>query len=183
MSIFKTKAIVLKINKNKDKNFIYTLFTLDYWKINCIKKLKVKEKSLDLWYKIDFQIYVWKKKEGLHTIRNIKILSEFNTNNKTFWEINSFLEFLAVILRKTPSWIPISEIYSIFSTLNSLEKLKIEKILLAKLKVLNILWELSISHKNKIVEKILKFVVNNNISTILRLWWIEKDILYELAEI
>jgi len=183
VSIFKTKAIVLKINKTKDKNFIYTLFTVDYWKINCVKKLKTKEKSLDLWYNIDFQIFVWKKKDGIHTIRNIKILSEFNTQNKTFSEINTFLEFTALIFKKTPSWVPIPEIYNIFNRINSLETYKIEKVLLAKLKVLNVLWELNSNHKNKTVEKILKFVINNNIDTVLRLGWIENDILEELEKI
>lgn len=183
MSIFKTKGLVLKINKNKDKNFIYTLFTVDYWKINCIKKLKTKEKSLDLWYDIDFQIYVWKKKDGIHSIRNIKILSEFNAHDKTFSEINSFLEFLTLILRRTPAWVPIPEIYTIFSSLNSLDNVKVEKILLAKLKILNVLWELDTNHKNKTVTKILKFVVNNNISTVLRLWGISEEVLDELGRI
>jgi recombinational DNA repair protein (RecF pathway) len=48
MAIFKTKAIILKISKVKDKDFIYDIFTFDYGRIKVQKKEHKKEKSLDL---------------------------------------------------------------------------------------------------------------------------------------
>jgi recombinational DNA repair protein (RecF pathway) len=38
MSLFKTKAIILKISKVKEKDFIYDIFTYDYGKIKVQKK-------------------------------------------------------------------------------------------------------------------------------------------------
>lgn len=183
MSIFKTKAIVLNINKSKDKNFIYSLFTLDYWKINCVKKLKTKEKSLDLWYNIDFEINVAKNKDSMSSFRNIKILSEFDTSNKSFNQINDFLELITLVSKNTPYWVPMHEIYNSINALYSLENIKSEKILLTKLKVLNLLWELDENSKNLTLKKILKFVNNNSINTVLRLWGIEEDVLEEIRRI
>ncbi|PIE85542.1 hypothetical protein CSA08_01415 [Candidatus Gracilibacteria bacterium] len=183
MSIFKTKAIVLNINKNKDKNFIYSLFSLDYGRINCIKKLKTKEKSIDLGYNIDFEINVAKNKETISSFRNIKIISEFKTSGKKFSEINDFLELISMIFKKTPYGVPIYEIYNSVSVLCNLKEVKNEKILLTKLKILDILGELDENHKNNTVRKILKFVNKNNIKTILRLAGLEENILEEIRKI
>jgi recombinational DNA repair protein (RecF pathway) len=48
MSFFKSKAIILKIYKNKDKNFIYDIFTYEFGKIKIQKKDAKKEKALDI---------------------------------------------------------------------------------------------------------------------------------------
>ena len=73
MSIFKTKWIILKIHKIRDKDFLYTIFSKDYWKIMCNKKFSKKEKTLDLWYLINFEI-ITKENVSIHKIKNIKIL-------------------------------------------------------------------------------------------------------------
>ena len=88
MSIFKDSWIILKIQKSSDKNFIYTLFSLKFWKVIAVKKVSNKEKSLDLWFHINYEI---KTSEKINKISNIKIINEFNTINKDFSQINSYL--------------------------------------------------------------------------------------------
>ncbi|MDF1682906.1 MAG: recombination protein O N-terminal domain-containing protein [Patescibacteria group bacterium] len=48
MSVFKDEAIVLKIEKIRDKELLYTLFTKTYGKIRANKKYSKTEKSIDL---------------------------------------------------------------------------------------------------------------------------------------
>ena len=182
MSIFKTKWIIIKIDKIAKNDFLYTIFSYDYWKIKANKKIAKKEKILDIWYIINFEIET-KKNNSIHKIRNIKILSHFNYEKKSFKLINNFLELIALISKNIPEWIPIFEIYNIFYYINNYEKLTDEKILLTKLKIINILWNLTTQSKDKIVEKILKFIHNNNIKEILKLTWInekEKNILEKI---
>jgi len=57
------------------------------------------------------------------------------------------------------------------------------QLLLTKLKILSIAWELNIEHKNKIVWKILKFISGNNIWDIFRLSGIKEYIKKELENI
>ena len=71
MSFFKTKAIVLKIKKDvyietktKDRYFIYTIFSYDFWKIDCLRKFSKKHKNLDLWNIINLEIKT--KDEGFY---------------------------------------------------------------------------------------------------------------------
>jgi hypothetical protein len=59
--------------------------------------------------------------------------------------------------------------------INNYKKLTEEKILLAKLKITNILWNLPIDSNDKITEKILKFIHKNNIKEIFKLKWIEDE--------
>ena len=191
MSIFKTKWIVLKKEKLKENEFIYTIFTYDYWKIKTIKKESKKEKTLDLWYILNFEIYLSEKSEILK-IRNIKIIWEFKTESKTFSEINSFLELLNIVQKNVPEKVSIYEIYLIFESIKGLEKisgnvnkstLSEEKLILARLKVLNILWILGIDNKNELISRILRFINNNNIKSIFKLTWITTEIKNELNKI
>lgn len=182
MSIFKTKWIVIKKEKLKENEFIYTVFTYDYWKIKAIKKENKKEKNLDLWYILNFEIYLSEKSE-IFKIRNIKIVWEFKTENRSFSEIKSFLELLNTILRNTPEKVSIYEIYNTFENLKYFEGLSEEKLILTRLKIINILWLLNIDNKNTIILKILKFINNNNIKTIFKLKWITEEIKEELSKI
>ena len=184
MSIFKDKAIVLKIDKVnsnsswekiKDKELLYTLFTKTYWKIKANKTYSKTEKSIDIWYSINFEIITSENKK-IHKIKNIKIKSEFNLNkDKNFSEINKFLEILSLIYREIPEWVSFEEIFEIIETINTYENIDLTKLILAKLKIKSLLWTLNIEHKNQIINKILKFIFNSKIETIFKLTWINEE--------
>lgn len=180
MSIFKSKWVILKIDKLREKDFLYTIFTSDFWKIKANKKVSKTEKTLDLWYEINFEIHT-KENVKVHKIRNIKILSEFNINkDKNFTELNNYLIILSIILREIPDWLPNNEILGILSHTNKYEKINETKLILSRLKIRAVLWELNINHSNKIIEKILKYVSNSRIENILKLTWINEEIKKEL---
>ena len=180
--IFKTKWIILKINNIKHNDFLYTILTENYWKIICQKKKSSKEKTLDLWYIINFEI-ITKEERKIHKIRNIKILSEFITEWKWFNIINSYLELLSLVLNHTPYWTPILWIIGIFENINKIKDLNEIKIILSKLKVLNILWILNIENENPLIKRILKFIDKNKIDNILKLSWIDEEIKEKLKKI
>ena len=181
MSIFKDSWIILKIQKQANKDFLYTIFSYKFWKIFAIKKLSNKEKQLDLWYHINYEI---RTNTNINKISNIKIINEFNNQNKTFNELNSYLQLLSIILHKTAFWVENIEIFEIVSKINKYKKQDLEiKIILASLKVIHILWELNIENKNSQTAKILKFISINNFSKIIKLSWINEDIKKELQNI
>lgn len=166
-------------HKIKSWEFLYTIFTKEYWKIKCNTKLSNKEKSLDLWYIINFEI-VTKENISIHKIRNIKILSEFNSDNKSFKELNNYLIILSIIYKKIPTWSPIYELFDLLEFINSYKNIDETKLILARLKISAILWELNENNSNAIIWKILKFINNNKIEKILKLSWINEDIRKEL---
>ena len=199
MSIFKTKWIVIKINKGQENNFLYTIFSYDYGKITTTKKYSKKEKNLDLWYLINFEIET-KEKKSIHKIKNIKIKSEFNFENKSFTIINSYLELLSSIVKNIPSWIAVYEVFDIIETINNKKEINEIHLLLAQLKMLMISWKIEIpppnppaisgqallskeGEKDKIIKKILKFIDQNNINRILKLSGIEGELKEELENI
>jgi len=179
LSIFKTKWIILKINKISQKNILYTVFTADFWKININKKLSKKEKMIDLWYNINFEI-IEKKNENISKMKNVKIISSFNYENKNFENIQNYLSTIAYVLKNTPNWVPILEIYNILGIINKRETLSNEKFLLINLKIKNILWILNPNSPNKIIFKILNFINKNNIKEILKLTWLNWELIKEL---
>lgn len=182
MLVFKTKWLLLKIHKTNDKDFLYSIFTQDFGKIICQKKFSTKEKPLDIGYLINFEVET-KEERKIHKIRNIKILSQIQHNNTTFWFLNSYLEFINIILKNTPDWVPITQIIPLCETLYRYNILTEEKILLAKLKMYNIFWILPIEHQNKIVTKILKFVNINKFNDVIKLTGIDEEIKKELENI
>lgn len=165
----------------KDKELLYTLFTYEYGKIKANKKFSLKEKNLDLWYIINFEI-ITEENKIIHKIKNIKIKSQFNTN-KSFAEINIYLEILWVIFKEIPDWIPNKEIFEMVESINNYKNIDEAKLVLAKLKLKDILWDLNISNDNKIIERILKFIHNSKIDDILRLKWIDEDLKNDLKKI
>lgn len=182
MSLFKTKWIIIKIYKVKDWEFLYTIFTKEYWKILCNKKLSKKEKTLDLWYIVNFEIST-KQNQKIHKIRNIKILSEFNREDKKFNILNNYLIILAVIVNKIPSWLPINELFEIIEKTHLIEDITEVQLILIKLKIISILWELNDNNDNEIVQKILKFININKIDRIVKLTWIDAEITRKLEKI
>lgn len=192
MSIFKTKWIILKIDKVNSKGkensldngiksweFLYTIFTRDYWKIKCNKKLSKIEKNLDLWYLVNFEITT-KENVSIHKIRNIKILSEFCCDNKTFIELNSYLIILSIVHNRIPAGNPIYELFDLLESINTHSNMSLNKLILSRLKIISILWELNENHSNTTIWKILKFINSNKIDRILRLTWITEELTKEL---
>lgn len=189
LSIFNDKAIVLKINKaawnnsnennfwkkTSDKELLYTLFTKSYWKIKASKNYTKTEKNIDLGYVINFEI-ITKENSKIHKIKNIKIKSEFNLNkDKNFYELNKYLEILALVYREIPEWISFEEIFDVVETINNYEKIDETKLILAKIKIKSLLWNLNVEHNDKIIEKILKFINTSKIENILKLTWINEE--------
>ena len=160
---------------------MYTIFSYDYWKIKATKKIAKSEKNLDLWYIINFEIET-KNNPNIHKIKNIKILSEFNSENKWFFIINKYLEILSVIFKQIPDWITVHEIYNIMELINTKTNLSEIQLILSKLKILSIVGELNIEHNNKTISKILKFISSNNINDIFRLSWIDEKMKKELEK-
>ena len=188
MSFFKTKAVILKINsnsyletKNNGKDLMYTIFSYDFWKIRCFKKFSKKQKNLDLWNIINIEIES-KKENSINKMKNVKILKQFKTEDKNYTTINSFLEFLSLITKKTPEWFSNKEIFQVIEELVWNEKIDESKIVLSKLKVEDIFWELKIENENKTIEKILKFINKSKIKDILKLK-IEEPLLTELKKL
>lgn len=192
MSIFKDKAIVLKIDKVnsnsswekiKDKELLYTLFTKTYWKIKANKTYSKNEKNIDIWYIINFEIITTDNKK-IHKIKNIKINSEFNLNkDKNFSEINNYLEILSIIYREIPEWLSFEEIFEVIEKINTCENIDLTKLILAKLKIKALLWNLNTKNKNLIITKILKFIHNSKIDSIFRLTWINNEQKKELENL
>ncbi len=187
MSIFKTQWIILKIKKQEEKNNLYTIFTSDYWKILTSKKLVLKEKTLDLWYLINFEIEV-KEWVNIHKIKNIKISWEFNSFWKPYSIIHSFLESLNIVTTKLPEKLAHLEVFHTLETLVKYEKvtsntLTQQKIILIQLKILDLLWTLNIEHDDVTVKKILLYIHKNKSGEILKLVWISKEVEKKLDEI
>lgn len=182
MLLFKTKWIILKIHKVQEKDFLYTIFTEDYWKIMCQKKLTSREKSLDIGYLIHFEIET-KEDRKVHKMRHIKILSEFSLSKKTYHEMESYLKLLAYAWKQAPDWVPVYQVLEIFEEVHNYTNITAEKLLLARLKLSSIFWNLPQEYGNEITKKILWFVHKNKISQILKLTGISEEIKKELESI
>jgi len=182
MSIFKSQWIILKIKKLEEKNNLYTIITSDYWKILCNKKLNTREKTLDLGYLINFEIEV-KKWVNIHNIKNIKIISEFNSLWKKYSTIESFLILLNIVHLKLPEKLINLEVFKTLKEIIKYKNINSVKLVLSQLKILNILWLLDLENKNLTIKKILYFINKNNIENILKLTWINLELEDELKKI
>lgn len=181
MLIFKSSWIILKIHKVNEKDFLYTIFTQEYGKIICQKKYSKTEKSLDIWYLIQFEIET-KEDKKVHKMRNIKILSDFAPTNKSFDVLQNYLELLAMIHKNTPEWVQAYWIIDIVEFIHEYENITADKILLSKLKLLHIFGTLPYEHINQITHKTLKFIHTKSISEIFKLWTIPDEIKKDLEE-
>ncbi|MFA5917198.1 MAG: recombination protein O N-terminal domain-containing protein [Candidatus Gracilibacteria bacterium] len=168
MAIFKTKAIILKISKVKDKDFIYDIFTFDYGRIKAQKKEHKKEKSLDLGYIINCEIET-KEQRDIHKIKNIKIKKEFNCENKDFATINEYLTIIGLVYNKLPEGIVFKDVFEIIEEINDTNNIDEIKLILSRLKVINLLGELNLMHEDELVQKVLKFINSNKLKEIFKL--------------
>jgi len=182
MSIFKSKWIIIKIKKIGDKKLLYTILSSDYWKILCNKKFSNKEKNLDLGYLINFEIEV-KSGVNINNIKNIKILSEFNSFWKEYSIIKNFLDLLNIINKKLPEKLVNLQIFNSLEEVIKHENLNSIKLILSQLKIINLLWLLDLEHKNLTIKKILHFINKNKIENILKLVWIDEKLEKNLESI
>jgi recombinational DNA repair protein (RecF pathway) len=179
MSLFKSSWIILKISSLKENEFLFDVFTYEYGKLKMKAKKSKKEKNLDIWYIINFEVNV-KKENTIHEIRNIKIKNEFDYNYKTYETIYEYLFLLKNISDGCPYHMPIYEIYNIVYHLYQLENISEEKIIFSHLKILNVLWILNENSNNPMVKKILSFIQKESIKNILKLKWLDENLKNEL---
>ncbi len=182
MSIFKSQWIIIKIKKLEEKNNLYTIFTSDYWKILCNKKINSREKTLDLGYLINFEIEV-KKWVNIFNIRNIKIISEFNSLGQKYSTINNFLELLKIVHLKLPEKLVNQELFNNLVEIIKYKNINSVKLILSQLKILNILWFLDLENKDLTIKKILHFINKNKIENILKLTWIDEELELKLKKV
>lgn len=183
MSIFKSKAIVLKkINSIDKKQQFLTIFSYDFWKIKTVKKISTKEKELDIGNIINFEIRT-KQKNDIHNISNIKIISQFNYHEYKYEIVQLYLQLISEIKDKTPEWVPIFKVFNLLECINNLDTINKHTFLLTRLKLLNILWVLKLENKDPIVSKILRFIDGSNIDKIIRLNGIDKKLEKKLDEL
>lgn len=167
MSYFRSKGIVLKKTKYGEKEFLYSIFSYDFWKIEVLKKNASKEKPLDIWYDINFEVHSYKNSQ-LSRIAHIKIINEFDPSKHKFKTINAYLWLIHMVYIKSEKKNAIFEIYILLHELHKIEITK-EKILLAQLKIKNIFWELPINHSDTSICSVLKFIHNNSSKNCLRI--------------
>lgn len=183
MHIFKIKAIVIHIQKSGKEENILTIFSEEYWKIKVQKKAKIKEKTLDIGYVFSCEI-IQKEKQDIHTIRNIKVKEVFEYHDKSYELISLYLECIWCILKHSPYWVPIKEIFKVAEHINSIKNIANQELILWKLKVLNIFWLLPDTYEeNTTIQKILKFIHGNKFEKIIRLEKLDDELLEILQKI
>jgi recombinational DNA repair protein (RecF pathway) len=182
MSIFKSKWIVLrKVSSPQNTDILYTIFSYDYGKIQASAKMSKKEKTLDLWNIIDFEIETNKASSKINKIKNIKISSIFLYEDKEYKIIEQYLKIISTIIKLAPEWVEIVQIFETIKHINKEINIDYTKLILAELKILNILWILKLEDKDITTTKILNFISKNNSSKIFLLTWIDDIILNKLV--
>lgn len=181
MSVFKSVWIILKI-EDREKQYFLTIFTQEFWKIKVVSKKAKLQKTLDIWYNINYEIIV-KKSNSLNTILNINIKNQFNYNKFNYEIILEYLNLIKIIYNFCPLNHKINWIYEIVNELNSFKNITEEKIIFLQLKILNVLWILNTNNDNLKIQKILLFIQNNNIWNILKLKWLKLWDKQELKQI
>lgn len=175
MSFFKTEGIVLKVTKISEWELLYRMLFRDYGILSVSKKKKVREKPIDIWHLASCEI-VTKKHRDIHTIGNIKIISFFSSQWRSYQDLEDFLKILVRIHKEIPAWSPHYEIYDILSLcIKSEATMNSSKILLTHLKIISVLWNLPENHTNPTCEKTLKFLHKYSYKEILKLWDMPED--------
>ena len=181
MSTFKTSWIIIKKNIIKDKESSVIIFTKDYGKIVSLYKNNKKEKQIDVWNIINFEITT--KTKNINTLKNILILNQLNYNNYNYNIILEYLNIINIIFKLIPLNQAIFWVYDIVYEINKYTNISEEKLLLAQIKLLSILWYIKEENKSLIIKKILNFIQTNNIKEILKLKWLDENSLNKLKEI
>lgn len=182
MHVFKIKGIVLNILKNMKWENIITIFSEEYWKIKVQKKGKTKEKPLDIGYLFSCEL-TQKEDTDIYKIKNIKIKSSFDYHEKDYSMIVSYLDFIDTLYKNCPFWLQIREIFDIGEKINFKKEIRLQDIVLWKIKILQILWIKWYENDDEIVQKILKFIYHNKIEKVLKLEKIDNELLKKIREV
>ncbi len=174
--------MVIKIHSQKETEFLFDIFTYEYGKMKLKSKKSKKEKTLDIWYIIDFEINV-KKENSIHEMKNIKIKNEFDYLNKDYSILLQYLELITLVYEKCPYNVAIYDIFHLLNGVNICENISSEKLLFSKLKVLSLLWILQIDNSNLQIQKILSFISKESIQNILKLKWLTQKNQWEINNI
>jgi len=175
MTNFKTSGIVLKIINNQKINTIY-IFSKEYWKIICSIKNNKKEKMLDIWNIVNFEIST---KNNFNNIKNITIINSINYNILNYNTIYEYLTLINYIFKLCPLNEVNTMVYDIVFEINKYKSISQEKIIFAQLKLLDILWYWI---ENKTIKKLNQYISKNNIKNILRLKWLNENQLINLKK-
>ena len=147
-------SIFTKYRKSWNKRFSVNCKYIK--KIFCQKKISSREKTLDLWYLIHFEVETQEHRK-VHKMRHIKIMSEFWLVEKTFAQIQNYLQLIALVHKQAPDGVPIFQILEIFTEIHAYENISAQKLLLARGKISAIFWLLPENIWSEITQKILKF--------------------------
>lgn len=183
MSIFKTQWIVLKVKKQSEKEFLYTIFFRDYGKLTVTKRKKGREKSIDIGYNINCEISTKESRE-IHTIGNIKVIDQFSYENKKFEIIELYLTLIQFLLQNIPAGVPHGEAHKIMEEINKQSSsITPENILLAKLKIKSIFGDIQETCSNTTLQKIIKFINSHSIKDIWKLTGIDRSTFEKLKQL
>jgi len=180
MSIFKAEWIIMQVWKYSEKELYYKIFFREYGILTVKKRKKTREKPVDAGYFIHCEIVTQQDKQ-VHTIWNIKISSFFETRNRSYSQIESFLKILSLVKKELPEWSPHYEVYDMLTgMIDTQEQLNSDRLLLTHLKTIACFGNLWDSHSSEGTKKTLTFIHNNKYSQIMKLWEIPSDIKKDL---
>lgn len=141
MSIFHDNGIIIKIIKWTEKDDILQVFFQNYG-ILSVKNTKNKRKIwMDIWNLISAEIYT-RSENSLATLQAVKVLSYIPSDTLNYKSQLAFLEYITDIKTYIPLWYPHYESFQLSEKLLQIWKtLRYQDILLARLKLREILWE------------------------------------------
>jgi hypothetical protein len=82
-----------------------------------------------------------------------------------------------------PEWIVFKDVFEIIEEINDTNNIDEIKLILSRLKVINLLWELNLMHEDELVQKVLKFINSNKLKEIFKLNWFDEVIKEKLRRI
>lgn len=182
MSLFSSQGIILRIQKLKDKQELYTIFTREYGSIQVTRKYSQRNKPVDLGTIISSEIET-KPERDIHTIRNLKIRSQFDAQRASFEMTHRFLLLLHYAYTHLPLGHSIPEVFEVLSELAKIQSPETQDILLSQLKIMDILWNLDIEHQDATIKKILRFIHESPIQKVLKLTGLKDEDTQKLEEV
>jgi hypothetical protein len=124
-----------------------------------------------------------RESRDIHKIKNLKIKSEFSYESKDFAIINEYLNILGIVYQKIPFGLVYRDIFELLEELNDKKSIDETKLVLARLKVIDLLGELKVENSDLLVGRILKFINKNRIKEIFRLNGISNELLIKLRNL
>ena len=158
MAIFSSQGVILSLEKSSEKQQWVQIFLKEYGILNVKKEIQKSTKNIDIGNIISCEILT-KETSSLHKISGIKVLGYYHTANKSFSEIQMFLQILKIIKKYIPYGYPHFEIYEIVEKIIWKEnKISFQEILLLYIKILDILWIIPEEIDEILILKIISFI-------------------------